>query len=218
MLSKDKLDAIYQAPPGKVIVKYKNGMVGLLDINTKKFIAESNEMTNLKFVVWNNNLTVAAFVGDKSIYIVNKNMDLLTKVKEHSTINSVAFDENNVLFYTTHFHLKYCLQDGLSGIVKSMEIPHYVMMVNNGTFFLSDAQQNIKTENLNYTQIRFKLSLFNKNYEDIVQILRSGAIQGRKAIEDIKNAGFPDLSLKFVNDPKQKFNLALQSGKLPVKI
>jgi coatomer protein complex subunit alpha (xenin) len=72
----------------------------------------------------------------------------------------------------------------------------------------------MKTQSFNYTEVRFKLSLLNKNYDDVVNILRSGAIYGLKAIENIKNAGFPDLSLKFVNDPKQKFTLALQSGKL----
>lgn len=215
-LSKDRLESIYQAPVGKVLIKFKNGIVGLLDVNTKKIVAESNEMTDLKYVTWNTQLSVGALVGTNSIFLINRNLDLLSKVKENSSINSVTFDENNVLFYSTHFHLKYALQDGLSGILKSTEVPYYIMMVNNGTFYMSDAQQNIKTENLNYTQIRFKLSLFNKNYDDIVQILRSGAIQGIKAIEDIKNAGFPDLSLKFVNDPKQKFNLAIQSGKLEV--
>jgi coatomer protein complex subunit alpha (xenin) len=33
-------------------------------------------------------------------------------------------------------------------------------------------------------------------------------------VENIQKAGFPDLSLKFVNDEKQKFYLALRSGKL----
>jgi hypothetical protein len=33
-------------------------------------------------------------------------------------------------------------------------------------------------------------------------------------VERIQNAGFPDLSMKFVVDMKQKFNLALKSGKL----
>ena len=35
-----------------------------------------------------------------------------------------------------------------------------------------------------------------------------------KTVENIQKAGFPDLSLKFVNDSRQKFYLALRSGKL----
>jgi len=213
-LSKDKFEGIFQGPLGKIILKFKNGIVGLLDVNTKKLIQETNEMTDLKFVTWNTQYSIGALVGKNSIFIINKNFDVLAKIKENSTIKSVCFDENNVMYYTTHFHIKYSLQDGSNGIIKSLETPVYLMMVNNGLFYLSDSLQNIKTENFNYAEVRFKISLFNKNYDDVVNILRSGVIHGLKAIENIQNAGFPDLSLKFVNDPKQKFYLALQSGKL----
>lgn len=213
-LSKEKFDAIYQGPLGKVFLKFKNGIIGLLDANTKKIIQETNEMNDLKFVVWNNNLTLGALVGANSIFIINKNLDILNKIKENSRIKSACFDENNVLFYTTHFHIKYALQENLGGIIKSLETPVYLMMVNNATFYLSDSLQNMTTQQFKYTEVRFKISLLNKNYDDVVNILRSGAIYGLKAIENIQNAGFPDLSLKFVNDPKQKFYLALQSGKL----
>jgi coatomer protein complex subunit alpha (xenin) len=213
-LSKEKFEAIYQAPLGKIILKFKNGIVGMLDANTKKMIQETNEMTDMKFVVWNQTLTIGALVGSNSIFIINKNLEILSKIKENSQIKSASFDENNVLFYTTHFHIKYALQENLGGIIVSLETPVYLMMVNNSTFYISDSLQEMKTQPFNYTEVRFKLSLLNKNYEDVVNILRSGAIYGLKAIENIQNAGFPDLSLKFVNDPKQKFNLALQSGKL----
>jgi coatomer protein complex subunit alpha (xenin) len=213
-LSKERFEMIYQAPLGKIILKFKNGIIGLLDANTKKIIQETNEITDLKFVTWNSTLTIGALVGVNKIFIINKNMDILNKVKENSQIKSACFDENNVLFYTTHFHIKYALQENLGGIIKSTETPVYLMMVNNGTFYLSDSLQNMKTQTFNYTEVRFKISLYNKNYDDVVNILRSGAIFGLKAIESIQNAGFPDLSLKFVKDPKQKFHLALQSGKL----
>merc|ERR1711957_512023 len=72
----------------------------------------------------------------------------------------------------------------------------------------------MKTENFNYMNVRFKLSLFNNNYDDVVNILRTSPNIGLKTIENIQTAGFPDLSLKYVNDPHQKFSLALQSGKL----
>ena len=58
------------------------------------------------------------------------------------------------------------------------------------------------------------MNLLNKNYENIVKTLKSGSVYGNKTVESIQNAGFPDLSMKFVVDMKQKFNLALKSGKL----
>ena len=58
------------------------------------------------------------------------------------------------------------------------------------------------------------MNVLNKNYENIVKTLKSGSVYGNKTVESIQNAGFPDLSMKFVVDMKQKFNLALKSGKL----
>jgi coatomer protein complex subunit alpha (xenin) len=119
-----------------------------------------------------------------------------------------------MLNISTNFHIKYLLPTGLNGIIKSTETTVYLMMVNSSTVYYNDAQQNFKIERFNYTECKFKLALQNKNYDEVVNILKSGSIYGIKAVEDIKNAGFPDLSLKFVTDPKQKFELALQSGKL----
>jgi len=211
-ISSDKISGIYQGPLGKVIIKLKSNLVGLLDMNTKKI--STNEINDFKFVLWNSNMSLGALVGLHNIYIVNKNLEILQKVKENSKINSIKFDENNVLFYTTHFHVKYYLQNGLNGIIKSLDSPKYLMAVSNGTLYFSDMLKEMKTENFNYLNVRFKLSLFNNNYDDVVNILRTSPNIGLKTIEDIKNAGFPDLSLKYVNDPHQKFTLALQSGKL----
>jgi len=211
-ITSDKIAAIYQGPLGKVIIKLKSNLVGLLDMNTKK--VSTNEISDFKFVIWNSNSTLAALVGNNNIFFVNKNLEILHKVKENAKIKSAKFDENSVLFYTTHFHIKYCLQNGLNGIVKSLDSPRYLLAVTNGVFYFSDYIRNFKTEPFNYLNVRFKLSLFNTNYDDVVNILKTSPNIGLKTIENIQNAGFPDLSLKYVNDPKQKFSLALQSGKL----
>ncbi len=215
MIDKDQFDSIYQATLGKFIVKFKNGIVALFDLNTKKIISETTEITDMKYVIWNNNLTYGALVGETNIFIINKNMEVLSKIKEKSQIKSVCFDENSVLFYSTYFHIKYALiEPGLYGIIKSTESPIYIMAVHNAILYYSDSVQNIESKSFNYTDVAFKINLLNKNYDNIVKILQSGQVFGLKTVENIQNSGFPDLSLKFVSDPKQKFNLALKSGKL----
>lgn len=211
---KEKIEGIFQGPLGKILISFSNGVVGLLDANTKRITQETNEITDLKFVVWTQNFSLGACVSKNSIYIINKNLEILFKIKENSKILSVAFDDNQVLFYSTDFHIKYCLHDGLSGIIKSTENGVYLMMINGNTLYYSDSLQKINVDSFSYVDVRFKLALSNKNYDDVVNLLKSGTIFGLKAIDDIKNAGFPDLALKFEIDPKQKFNLALQSGKL----
>ena len=88
------------------------------------------------------------------------------------------------------------------------------MNVKNSVIYYSNAVQNIESQRISYIDVAFKLNLLNKNYENIVKTLKSGSVYGNKTVESIQNAGFPDLSMKFVVDMKQKFNLALKSGKL----
>ena len=214
-IDKDQFGSIYQATLGRFFLKFKNGIVALFDVNTRKILKETTEITEMKYVVWNSNLTYAALVGQTTIFIINKNMEIITKIKEKSTIKSACFDENNVLFYTTYFHVKYSLiEPNLYGIIKSTETPLYLMNVKNSVIYYSTADQKIETQHIVYTDVAFKLNLLNKNYENIVKMLEAGNVYGNKTVESIQNAGFPDLSMKFVVDPKQKFNLALKSGKL----
>ena len=214
-IDKEQFASIYQATLGRFFLKFKNGIVALFDVNTRKILKETTEITEMKFVVWNANLTYAALVGQNNIFIINKNMEIITKIKEKSSIKSACFDENNVLFYTTYFHVKYALiEPGLYGIIKSTETPIYLMNVKNSVIYYSNANQSIENQRISYVDVAFKLNLLNKNYENIVKTLKSGNVYGNKAVESIQNAGFPDLSMKFVVDMKQKFNLALKSGKL----
>ncbi len=45
-------------------------------------------------------------------------------------------DENGVLIYTTLNHIKYCLPNGDSGIIRTLEIPVYITKVCSGQLFL----------------------------------------------------------------------------------
>ena len=214
-IDKDQFGSIFQATLGRFFLKFKNGIVALFDVNTRKILKETTEITEMKYVVWNSNLTYAALVGQTNIFLINKNMEIITKIKEKSSIKSACFDENNVLFYTTYFHVKYALiENGLYGIIKSTESPLYLMNVKNSVMYYSNANQAIESQRISYVDVAFKLNLLNKNYENIVKTLKSGTVYGNKTVESIQNAGFPDLSMKFVVDMKQKFNLALKSGKL----
>ena len=215
-ISNDSIDSIHQAVQGKLILKLKNGIVCLVDLNSKKIISETNEINDFKFIVWNSQMSSAALVGQNTVTIVNKNMEICHQLRENSNIKSAIFDEHNILYYSTYFHIKYSLTNGLSGIVKSTESTFYLMMVVNFTIHYSDCKSTRNSFKFNSSEIKFNLALNNKNYEEIVHYLKSGQISGLKTIDSLKSSGFPELSLKFVNDPKQKFILALKSGNLEV--
>ena len=218
-ITNDIIEDIFQAPLGKFIIKLKNDVIGLIDANSKKIINELNEISELKIVVWNSNMTQSGLVGKNSIFLVSKNFEILNKMRENSSIKSCCFDENGILFYSTNFHIKYFLsENGLSGIIKSIKTTNYLMMVFASRLFYSDSQQQVKSDNFMYNDCKFNLALQNKNYDVIVNILKTSKIFGKKLVEKIKMAGFPDLSLNYVTDNREKFELALESEKLEVLI
>jgi coatomer protein complex subunit alpha (xenin) len=61
-IDKDQFGSIYQATLGRFFLKFKNGIVALFDVNTRKILKETTEITEMKYVVWNSNLTYAALV------------------------------------------------------------------------------------------------------------------------------------------------------------
>ena len=87
-------------------------------------------------------MTNAALVGEKNIIIINKNFEILHRIKENSLIKSAVFDENSVLFYSTYFNIKYSLINGLNGIIKSTEMTNYLIMISSSVIYYSDVKNN----------------------------------------------------------------------------
>ncbi len=60
----------------------------------------------------------------------------------HETIRvkSAAWDNNGVLIYTTLNHIKYCLPNGDSGIIRTLEVPLYITKVMGNVVFALDRE------------------------------------------------------------------------------
>ena len=58
----------------------------------------------------------------------------------HETIRvkSAAWDDNNVLIYTTLNHIKYCLPNGDSGIIRTLDVPVYIAKVFGDVIYCLD--------------------------------------------------------------------------------
>lgn len=44
-------------------------------------------------------------------------------------MQSAAWDDHGVLVYTTLNHIKYCLPNGDSGIIRTLDVPVYITQV-----------------------------------------------------------------------------------------
>ena len=59
-------------------------------------------------------------------------------VHETIRVKSAAWDDSGVLVYTTLNHIKYCLPNGDSGIIRTLEVPVYITKVFGNLIFCLD--------------------------------------------------------------------------------
>ncbi|MBA0804447.1 hypothetical protein Gohar_004031, partial [Gossypium harknessii] len=138
----------------------------------------------------------------------------------HETIRvkSGAWDENGVFIYTTLNHIKYCLPNGDSGIIRTLEVPIYITKVSGNTIFCLDRDGKNKSVVIDATEYIFKLSLLRKRYDHVMNMIRNSQLCGEAMIAYLQQKGFPEVALHFVKDEKTRFNLALESGNIQIAV
>ena len=55
-----------------------------------------------------------------------------------------------------------------------------------------------------------------KNYDEVLQIIRNSNLVGQSIIGYLQKKGYPEIALHFVQDPKTRFDLAIECGNLQV--
>ena len=63
---------------------------------------------------------------------------LASVVHETIRVKSAAWDDTGVLVYTTLNHIKYCLPNGDSGIIRTLEVPVYITRVSGSSLHCLD--------------------------------------------------------------------------------
>ncbi|TQE12039.1 hypothetical protein C1H46_002433 [Malus baccata] len=68
-----------------------------------------------------------ALLSKHSIVIANKKLVHQCTLHETIRVKNGAWDDNGVFIYTTLNHIKYCLPNGDSGIIRTLDVPVYCM-------------------------------------------------------------------------------------------
>jgi len=123
---------------------------------------------------------------------------------------------NRVFVYTTLNHVKYCLCNGDTGILRTLDAPVYVTRVHNGQLFCLDRECKTRTINIDLTEAFFKLALEDKNYPDVMKVVRNAKLCGKALVTYLQEKGYPEVALHFVDDLKTRFKLALACGNIEV--
>lgn len=75
-----------------------------------------------------------------------------------------------------------------------------------------------KILNIDPTEYRFKLALVKRNYDEMLQIIKTSSLVGQSIISYLQKKGYPEIALQFVQDPQTRFELAIECGNLDVAV
>lgn len=191
--------------------------VVLFDIQAKKQLAEL-AVSGVKYVVWSNDGLYAALLSKHNVTIVTKTLEQVSSLHETIRIKSAAWDDAGVLLYSTLNHIKYSLLNGDNGIIRTLDQTVYLVKVKGRSVYSLDRYAKPKVLEIDPTEYRFKLALVKRNYDEMLQIIKTSSLVGQSIISYLQKKGYPEIALQFVQDPQTRFELALECGNLEVAV
>lgn len=190
-------------------------VVVLYDLQQKKQLAEI-AVNGVKYVSWSNDGLYAAFLSKHNVTIVTKTLELVSTLHETIRIKSATWDDTGVLLYSTLNHIKYTLLNGDNGIVRTLDQTVYLVRVKARNVYCLDRAAKPKVLTIDPTEYRFKLALVKRNYDEMLQTIKTSSLVGQSIISYLQKKGYPEIALQFVQDPQTRFELAIECGNLEV--
>eukprot|EP01094_Clydonella_sp_ATCC50884_P009361 TRINITY_DN1888_c0_g1_i1.p1 TRINITY_DN1888_c0_g1~~TRINITY_DN1888_c0_g1_i1.p1 ORF type:complete len:1247 (-),score=542.11 TRINITY_DN1888_c0_g1_i1:203-3943(-) len=212
------VDTIFPATTGCVIMR-SDDRCSLFDLQRKTVIAEVNA-PGIKRVVWSasDKSPMVALVGRDVISIADKKLTQLCLIRENIPIKSGAWHDESVFVYTTLNHIKYCLPNGDTGIVRTLDVPIYITAVKGNKVFCLDRQGRNRALAIDPTEFLFKLALVRRDIQKVLKMVRECNLIGQSIIAYLQKKGYPEIALQFVKDDHARLNLALECGLIDVAL
>ncbi|KAI9472141.1 MAG: coatomer protein alpha subunit [Benjaminiella poitrasii] len=207
---------IFYAGPGTLLMSTATSVL-LFDIQQRRVTAEL-AVSNVKYVSWSNDMSMLALLAKHTITIVTKELKQISQIHETIRIKSATWDEQGVLIYCTLNHIKYALSQGDNGIIRTLDQPIYLTRIKGKKLYALDRDGKVREIVIDPTEYRFKLALLKKQYEEVLQIIRTSNLVGQSIIAYLQKKGYPEIALHFVRDDKTRFELALECGNLDVAL
>lgn len=209
-------DAIFYAGTGNLLCRAEDRVV-IFDLQQRLVLGDL-QTPFVKYVVWSNDMESVALLSKHAIIIASKKLVHQCTLHETIRVKSGAWDDNGVFIYTTLNHIKYCLPNGDSGIIRTLDVPIYITKVSGNTIFCLDRDGKNRAIVIEATEYIFKLSLLRKRYDHVMSMIRNSQLCGQAMIAYLQQKGFPEVALHFVKDERTRFNLALESGNIQIAV
>jgi len=204
-------DYIFPGGNNRILLKSEEKIV-MYDLTARKVVDEVAVPGGVRYTIWSQNGQYVAFMSKHNVLLAGKNLEYYHSFHENIRVKSGSWDENGVFVYSTLSHVKYCLPNGDSGIIHSLQNPIYIQRVHKRVMYYIDRERNVNKQRLNCTEYLFKLSLHQRKFNDVKMWIQEGRLTGNAVIGYLKQKGFPEVALHFVHDQQTRFNLALEYG------
>ncbi|CAL8462821.1 g2355 [Coccomyxa elongata] len=209
-------DAIFYAGTGTLLCRSEDKVV-LFDVQQRTAVADLSTPF-IKYVVWSADMNHVALLSKHAIIIANKRLGQASTVHETIRVKSAAWDDSGVLIYTTLNHIKYCLPNGDSGIIRTLDVPVYITKVFGNIIYCLDRDGKNRQIQVDTTEYVFKLALLQRKFDQVLAMIRSSQLCGQSIIAYLQSKGFPEVALHFVQDERTRFMLAIECGNIEVAL
>lgn len=105
-----------------------------------------------------------------------------------------------------------------NGIIRTLDQTLYLVKVKGRNVYSLDRNSKPRILEIDPTEYRFKLALVKRNYDEMLQIIKTSSLVGQSIISYLQKKGYPEIALQFVQDPQTRFELALECGNLEVAV
>ena len=172
---------------GRLLLRSDERIV-LFEPQSRRVLAEL-QVTRIKYVIWNQDFSKVALISkhgakspgvnwlilDLGITIASRNLEQLCTVTETVRVKSGAWD-HRIFIYTTLNHVKYCLANGDTGIIRTLDVPVYITKANSKQIFCLDRELKHCIISIDSTEAKFKLALEDRNYAEVMNMIKNSKL------------------------------------------
>jgi|GEM_PF-2881040 coatomer protein complex subunit alpha (xenin) len=203
--------------------------VMLFEPQSRRVLAEL-QVARIKYVIWNQDCSRVALLSkhgalslvshslmilNQGITIASRDLEQLCSVTETVRVKGGGWDDR-IFLYTTLNHVKYCLTNGDTGIIRTLDVPVYITRANQKQLYCLDRELKHCILSVDNTEAVFKLALEDKNYLEVMNMIKHSKLCGKAIIVYLQEKGYPEVALHFVDDLQTRFKLALACGNIEV--
>ncbi|KAL3514716.1 hypothetical protein ACH5RR_027433 [Cinchona calisaya] len=209
--------AVFYAGNGTLLCRAAKNRVFIFHLERWLVLAD-RQVNCAKHIVWSNDFERVAFYTKHYVCITNKRLVCLISFYERSNVKGGAWNDDGVFIYSTLTHIKYCLPDGETGIIKTLDFPIYITKICGNRIFCFDRQGRIQPIIVNSTEYTFKLFVIRKKFDQVMSMIRTSEFCGKAMVAYLLQKGFPEVALHFVKEKLTRFDSAHESQNTEIAV